>query len=253
MSIAIKIVGGVTQRFNDGDSVQVDSLERLSSSGNITIGSGLGVGEKISLASATSNGMEVLSDIISAGGIRLAEISKPTAATDTGWLYTKSISGNSELFYEDEGGTEVQITNAGAVKTEGLFGAGYSSAESLGSSNTTSDTYQDKISETTAALPAGTYLFMWHCQVETTLDAGSAGAALYRLYNSTDAAEVGPDWPVNTWDSGGAASRGPQYIGGSAEIVFAGVAKTLKIQYKSVVSGDTAYIQGARIQYWRVK
>lgn len=41
---------------------------------------------------------------------------KPTQADDQSYLYTKDVSGTSELFYEDEAGNEVQLTQAGAVQ-----------------------------------------------------------------------------------------------------------------------------------------
>ena len=259
MSIAIKIVDGVLQRFDEGDSFQVDSLERLSSSGDITIGSGLGGGEKISLASATSAGIEVLSDIISAGGIRLAEVLKPTAATDTGWLYTKSISSNSELFYEDEIGAEAQITDAGAVNASSIFGVGYDSALDA-TASTESETWETVLSETTAALASGTYLFTWNGMAETSAGASSDGTGYIRLYNSTNSTVIGDSWTVNTWDSMNLVSRGPQYVGGSGTVTFSGVAKTIIIQFailndgaaESPPGGDEMTVSGTRLQYWRV-
>ena len=40
---------------------------------------------------------------------------KPTASAAEGYVYTKDVSALTELFYEDDAGTEVQITNSGAV------------------------------------------------------------------------------------------------------------------------------------------
>jgi len=40
---------------------------------------------------------------------------KPLQANDESYLYTKDVSATSELFYEDEAGNEVQLTDAGNI------------------------------------------------------------------------------------------------------------------------------------------
>lgn len=42
--------------------------------------------------------------------------SKPTSAANRGYLYTKDVSAVTELFYEDSGGTETQITTGGVIQ-----------------------------------------------------------------------------------------------------------------------------------------
>jgi hypothetical protein len=51
--------------------------------------------------------------------IRLDETTKPSNVANTGFVYTKDDGGDTELYYEDDGGAEVQITQDGS-----LFGAG---------------------------------------------------------------------------------------------------------------------------------
>lgn len=46
--------------------------------------------------------------------------SKPTVASNKGAIYTKDVSGVSELFYENDAGTECQMTTVGAVKATGF-------------------------------------------------------------------------------------------------------------------------------------
>ncbi len=46
---------------------------------------------------------------------------KPTLTTDEGAIYTKTVSGISELFFEDENGTETQITAAGLLSGSSFF------------------------------------------------------------------------------------------------------------------------------------
>lgn len=47
--------------------------------------------------------------------LTLREASKPTKATDIGFLYTKDVTGTTELFYEDAAGNEKQLTSAGKI------------------------------------------------------------------------------------------------------------------------------------------
>lgn len=61
----------------------------------------------------------VTSDGLISLNIRLDETTKPTNVANTGFLYTKDDSGDTELYYEDDDGAEVQITADGA-----LYGAG---------------------------------------------------------------------------------------------------------------------------------
>jgi hypothetical protein len=44
--------------------------------------------------------------------------SAPSAVADKGFLYAKDVSAKAELFYRDEDGDEVQLTNAGKQKTD---------------------------------------------------------------------------------------------------------------------------------------
>jgi hypothetical protein len=48
-------------------------------------------------------------------GVRMTEQAAPTAAANTGWAYTKDDGGDTELYYMDDGGAEVQITRDGGL------------------------------------------------------------------------------------------------------------------------------------------
>jgi hypothetical protein len=56
------------------------------------------------------------------GVLRLGEISNPSAVSDKGFLYAKDDSGDTELFYMDDGGAVVQITKDGQLNVESLQG-----------------------------------------------------------------------------------------------------------------------------------
>lgn len=48
------------------------------------------------------------------------QTSKPTAASGKGFVYTKTVNGVVELFYEDHAGSEIQITSGGILKSLNL-------------------------------------------------------------------------------------------------------------------------------------
>ena len=49
---------------------------------------------------------------------------KPTQADDQSYLYSKDVSGTSELFFEDEAGNEVQLTSGGAIPIASIVALG---------------------------------------------------------------------------------------------------------------------------------
>lgn len=56
-----------------------------------------------------------IASLRASGSIRLAEIAAPSNVADTGFIYVKDVGGVTELFYMDDSGDEVQVTDAGAV------------------------------------------------------------------------------------------------------------------------------------------
>jgi hypothetical protein len=70
------------------------------------------VGTELTSAFYAQSGKVQLLD----GHVQLKELASAPGNNSTyGNIYTKAASGNTELFYEDEAGNEVQITNAGSV------------------------------------------------------------------------------------------------------------------------------------------
>jgi redox-sensitive bicupin YhaK (pirin superfamily) len=53
------------------------------------------------------------------GALRLGEIADPTNVADKGFLYAKDDGGDTELFYRDDSGNVVQITQDGSVNATG--------------------------------------------------------------------------------------------------------------------------------------
>jgi hypothetical protein len=140
----------------------------------------------------------------------------------------------------DAGGGVVNITPDGVV-----FGNDYQTEISTAQSTTTSSTFQTKLTLTTPAL-TGTYRLGWTARVGQS-NAGDKVEA--RLRNTTDSSTVGA--PINGIRIEPKDINNRYSVGGFAEVVFTGSAKTFEIQYREQ-DGNTARIEDARIEIWRV-
>ncbi|MBD3261223.1 MAG: hypothetical protein GF334_05990, partial [Candidatus Altiarchaeales archaeon] len=99
MAISLKLSSGKLRQFEAADSIEVDSLERRSGSGNITIGSALGATEQILLASAASAGVRILSDLDVDGDLNVDGTS--TIVTGETVQGTFAVEGNVDLGNND--------------------------------------------------------------------------------------------------------------------------------------------------------
>ncbi|NIT77391.1 MAG: hypothetical protein GWN58_23555 [Anaerolineae bacterium] len=98
----------------DGHRVLVDHVHALRNKLQATA---LKVGDDVKIPVGSLS--EIL-DITSghAAQLRLGErASAPTHQANTGHVYTREVSGITELFYKDSNGNEVQVTDAGSPKT----------------------------------------------------------------------------------------------------------------------------------------
>lgn len=75
----------------------------------------------------------------------MTESSDPLAGVDTGAVYTKDVSGRTELFYEDDTGAIIQLTSAGAISSSAIapftIESSTSAAVRAGASATTFSVY----------------------------------------------------------------------------------------------------------------
>lgn len=138
---------------------------------------------------------------------------------------------------------KAQLGNLPTGVGMGDFGKNYQTAVSLPRSTTTSSIMQDKTTLTTGGLN-GLFRVSWIAVV----DAAIAKEIRVRLYNVTDAVLIGPLQIHRPSASAGERS----HAGGFAEVTFAGVAKTFKIQFASTDGVATVGIQDARIELWRL-
>jgi hypothetical protein len=124
-----------------------------------------------------------------------------------------------------------------------IFGTEYVYAESLGQSQTNSETFQNKVTLTTGNLPSGTYRIGW--AFNWALDAT----------NENFEAEINQVGQGQLWsmiqepkDAGN-----DQQIPASAfiELSLSGV-QNFELNYRTSDSNDTAFISDAKIEFWRV-
>ena len=178
------------------------------------------------------------------GGLDATALHKATSA-EISAMTEKTVPVSADLLViEDSAASnakkKVQIGNFPCS----VFGRDYQAAASDSRVTTTSDVFQTKTTLTTSAL-TGTYRIGWTAVIDlSTISAANVEA---QLYNDTDASIVGA---LIVWR--GTINQERACVGGFAEIVFTGAAKTFYIQYRSVNGTITAAIAAAKIELWRV-
>jgi hypothetical protein len=124
-----------------------------------------------------------------------------------------------------------------------IFGTEYVYAESLGQSQTNSETFQNKVTLTTGNLPSGTYRIGW--AFNWALDASNEN-----FEAEIDQVSQGQLWSMiqEPKDAGN-----DQQIPASAfiELSLSGV-QNFELNYRTSDSNDTAFISDAKIEFWRV-
>ncbi len=157
----------------------------------------------------------------------------------------------------DEGGSATIIIRSGAngggstdfdwvelPQVLGVFGTQYQTAASLGTSSTTSATFQEKLSFTTSNLPAGDYVIFWNTEIGNN-DEETAVEQRVQLDNSLDLNEIKPQVgreTVGEWSHEG-SGHSVQTLTGVHDI---------DIDFNTGGEGGTAFIREARITLWRV-
>lgn len=149
------------------------------------------------------------------------------------------------LLIEDSAasGAKKKVQAANVTSAGSVFGRDYQVVVSEGNSNTTSATWQDKVTLTTGAL-TGTYRVDFYCEVNAATNNKNSQV---RLYNVTDATEL-------CWDENKSVANALyRAISGFCDsLVFTGAAKTFKVQYNSPDGATTVNIRRTRLEIWRV-
>lgn len=130
------------------------------------------------------------------------------------------------------------------VRITSEFGADPQEILSLGSQSTTLSTFQDKTGAVlTTPVLTGTYEVVAFWRVWNSNFIGES-----RLWNDTDSVAIGDVEAANKVDS--AERQGVVRLGA---VVFTGAAKTFKVQFRDVASGNTQNIDQVRMLLAKVK
>jgi len=123
---------------------------------------------------------------------------------------------------------------------DNIFGSKYQCAESSDRETNNSTTYQTKVLLTTPIF-TGTYRISWYGVIDF-----KAGRGKFRLYNETDNITEGVELIM------GASSVHERIpINGISKVEFNREIKTFSLQWAKE-TGDSASIQDAKIELWRV-
>lgn len=119
-----------------------------------------------------------------------------------------------------------------------VFGTEYEDDASEGESTTTNTGYTNKLTFTTASVPAGNYLIQWNWEIKTS-NSAKAVTARIELDDTTELTE--DNSKLDVFDA----------TGGFIVVPLTAATHQLDIDFK-VVSGATATIRRARVILWRV-
>jgi len=143
MAIALKLgTDGFLYQIGDSEALQADAFERKQASGDLLVGSTLGVSDELQLGSSSAI-VRSMGDARIDGYIEIIDTSAPGNPSDgEGRLYKKT--GNDGLFWlPDSGGSEVDLTG------------GFSSEEHRTLDQLTHEIDEDYYGEYTYGAPGG--------------------------------------------------------------------------------------------------
>lgn len=161
-----------TQLTDDGtiNTVGLQAANMSSTDGALALWDGINADTltESSLVSVDGESLSVGSNentFIGDGYVRLGEVADPGGSANTGVLYTKDVSGITELFYQDSDGTVIQVTTNGGLGgltvPSGTDNAlvrynGTNAVQTSGVTLSDSDVLTDLIGINQTALPSGT-------------------------------------------------------------------------------------------------
>lgn len=155
-------------------------------------------------------------------------------------------------YHPDITGTEHYHQHSEAIETilqalDGYSGAGnvfgnnYQYVENLSASETTSTSWQTKVTLTTSSI-SGTHIVQWMAIATQKNFPGE-----YRLWNDTDSIE----YMEHSIDDNAPPTNNNRHVGGFTEVEFSGAPKVFKVQWRSTKSKHRSYIKDAKLMIWR--
>ena len=126
-----------------------------------------------------------------------------------------------------------------------VFGQNFLEVSSLGLSSTNSETYQNKLTLTSASVPVGKYRIGW--TYSWSHGATNSDFEARILYNTSTQIMAHAQEPQDSGTDQLHRHSGFEYV----DVTTAGV-QTFELEYRTDDSDDTAYIQRARLEFWRV-
>jgi hypothetical protein len=128
----------------------------------------------------------------------------------------------------------------------GVFGEGYSYAESLSKSSTSSTTDSTKVSITTPTLVAGDYMIYATCIYQNSSASDDIVLTVTEDGNTVHTAQY------NTAGQGTGGSSPVMAFMVFAEVTLTAGSIDIDLDYKAEAGTGTVTIQDARLQFWRV-
>lgn len=122
-----------------------------------------------------------------------------------------------------------------------IFGEAYTAAESEPQSDTTSSSFQPKVTLTTPAVNAGTYLVLWSAEVRSSVGSKTEELRLLLDGVTTLALPAVTHGDKDVWTG----------VGGTKPLALTAGVHTVALQFRLAGNAATVSIRRARLEIWR--
>lgn len=165
------------------------------------------------------------------------EVKVSSDDTTPDFLANKLTAGEAVTISEQNGGGDESLQISGPV-----FGRDYQSVVDENTATTSSTTFQTRVTLNTPTL-TGTYRVGWQVKIGANDDQNDTEARL----RDTTAGVTLDNTVIEPKDT-----ENRYAVGGAVEVVFSNESKTFTVDFRTADGWDTAIIDKARIEFWRV-